>query len=479
MSTQSRQPEAGGHRSPIVNALRAGFRGRVFESPDDGYDQARRVYNANIDRYPGLIAQCRDVTDVIAAIDYARRNGKAAAIRGGGHSVSGMGTCDGDVLIDLSTMRGVRVDPTSRRVRVEAGCTIGKVDHATYAFGLAVPAGIISTTGVAGLTLGGGLGHLSRQHGLTCDNLVSADVVTSDGEMLVADARHHEDLLWAIKGGGGNFGVVTSFEFCAHPVSTIIGGPMFWPIEQARELFELYDDFIDRAPEQMGAFANFHLIPPVEPFPADFHGQTMCGVVACFNGPETEAREVLEPLVSKMPPSIDLVGPMPFPQLQRMFDDLEPPGLHHYWKTVYLRELSDAAIEAHLEFGPKLANIHTCMHMYPINGAVHRVGPHETAFNHRDVKYAINIVGVGRTADELTPIRQWVREYFAALEPNSTGAGYVNFMMGDEDDKALRATFGDNYDRLVEVKDDYDPHNLFRVNHNIRPSKETVVQKPN
>jgi hypothetical protein len=476
MSTQSRQPEAGGQTSPIVQALRAGFRGKVFESPIPGYDEARTVYNANIDRNPGIIAQCHDVTDVIATVNYARRNRKAAAIRGGGHSVSGMGTCDGEVLIDLSMMSGVRVDPANRRVRVEGGCTIGKLDHATYGFGLAVPAGIVSTTGLGGLTLGGGLGHLSRQYGLTCDHLVSADVVTADGDVLVADAHHHSDLLWALKGGGGNFGVVTSFEFCASPVSTIIGGPLFWPIEQARELLERYDDFIEHAPQQMGAFFSFDLIPPVEPFPAEYHGQTMCGIVTCFNGPENEAREVLEPLVSAIPPSIDLISAMPYPQLQRLFDDLMPPGLHHYWKTLYLRELNDPALEAHLNFGPDLANIQTTMHMYPLNGAVHRVGPRETAFNHRDIKYAVNIVGAARTAEELVPIRQWVRDYFAALEPHSAGAGYVNFMMDDVDTNAVEAAFGDNYNRLVDVKDDYDPHNLFRINHNIRPS-QTVAHK--
>jgi hypothetical protein len=467
--TTEMQPGSGGLSG--IQALRMGMRGEVLERNDAGYDAARQVYNANIDRYPGIIARCRDVADVISAVGAARAGGKAAAIRGGGHNVAGLGTCDDDLLVDLSGMRGVRVDPMSGRVRVEGGCTIGKLDHAANGFGLGVPAGIISTTGVAGLTLGGGFGHLSRQYGLSCDSLISADVVTADGEVVVADEQNHAELFWAIRGGGGNFGVVTSFEFQAHPVAAAItGGPMFWPKEQAGELFERYDAFIEQAPEEMSAFINYHVVPPADPFPSQFHMETMCGVVFCYNGPQSEARELMEPLLSGFAPAIDLVGPLPYPQLQQMFDAIIPRGLHHYWKTLYLDEMSEEVIDVHLKYGPRLANTFTTVHVYPLNGAVQRVGADDTAFRYRDVKYAANIVGVAPTAEDFMPIRAWVREYFDALKPYSAGAGYVNFMMTEGGEQAVREVFGDNYERLVAVKNQYDPSNLFRINHNIRPT---------
>ncbi|WP_222615278.1 FAD-binding oxidoreductase [Persicimonas caeni] len=470
MSTQQRQPMEG-EFTPRADALRHKFRGEVLEPGDPVFEQMRRVYNANIDRHPALIARCRDVADVIAAVDFARETGRAAAIRGGGHNVGGLGTVDDEVLIDLSNLRGIRVEPKKRRVRVEGGCTIGELDHATCAFGLAVPAGIISTTGVGGLTLGGGFGHLSRQYGLTCDSLCSADIVTADGKLRYVDKDHHPDLLWAIKGGGGNYGVVTSFEFAAHPAKSIIGGPMFWSLDHTEELFAAYDQFIRRAPTQVSAFISFHIVPPMPPFPKDHHLETMCAIVWCYNGSEAEAKEVMEPLTSRIPPTFSMVGPIAYTELQSMFDGLMPHGLHHYWKSVFLRDLPAEAIEVHKEFGPRVANIHTTMHMYPLNGAVHRVGPKETAFNYRDVQYAANIVGIAETAEGLEPIKQWVREYFEALEPYSVGTGYTNFLFGDEDDKMIRAAFGDNYDRLVAIKTEYDPDNLFRINHNIRPAK--------
>lgn len=470
MSTEIRGPSPPGRKRDVgIEALRASCRGPIFEPGDEGYEASRHVYNANIDRRPALVVQPEDAADVIEAVNYARDHGMAVAIRGGGHNVGGLGTCDGEMLVDLGRIRNVRVDRRTRKVRCGGGTLIGGLDHATHACGLAVPGGIISTTGVGGLTLGGGFGYLSRQHGLTCDNLCSADIVTADGELLTVDEDHHAELFWALKGAGGNFGVVTSFEFDAHPAGTIIGGPMFWPVEQAREVFERYRDLIRDAPLELGAFISFHIIPPVAPFPEAYHEQTMCGVVVCYNGPEAEAHEVLEPLRSDLPPSIDMLRPMPYPLLQSSFDTLLPRGLHHYWKSLYLRELSDEAIDVHLEHGPKVANIHTTMHMYPLNGAVHRVGPHETAFNFRDVEFAVNIVGVAYTAKQLEPIRGWAREYWNAMRPHSVGTGYVNFLMGDEDRQMIEATFGDNYDKLVTVKKQYDPENIFRINHNIRP----------
>ncbi len=264
---------------------------------------------------------------------------------------------------------------------------------------------------------------------------------------------------------------IFNIEFEAHPARSIIGGPMFWSLDHAQEVFEAYDQFIRKAPEQVSAFISFHIVPPMAPFPEEYHLETMCAVVWCYNGSEQEANEIMEPLVSEVPPTFSMVGPIAYTELQTMFDGLLPRGMHHYWKTVFLRELPQEAIDVHLEYGPRIANVNTTMHMYPLNGAVHRIGPNETAFNYRDVQYAINIVGVAEDAEQLQPIRQWVREYFDALAPYSAGTGYVNFLYGDEDEKMIRAAFGDNYDRLVEVKNDYDPHNLFRINHNIRPTK--------
>ncbi|MFP4601177.1 MAG: FAD-binding oxidoreductase [Persicimonas sp.] len=471
MTTQM-PPE--GQDASLLQSLRLMMRGEVMGPEDLAYEDSRRVYNANVDRRPRIIARCRDTTDVIEAVNFARTHGMAAAIRGGGHNVAGLGTCDGELLIDLSQMRGTRVDPLRRHVHVQGGATIGDLDHATRGFGLAVPAGIVSTTGVAGLTLGGGFGYLTRQHGLTCDNLVSADVVTAEGRLVVTNDNRNPDLLWALRGGGGNFGVVTSFEFQAHPTKQVIGGPMFWPLEAARPLMKAFDDLIERAPHQLGAFFGYHIVPPVEPFPQEYHHETMCMLVICFDGPENEAREVLSPIISELAPEFDLTGPVPYADLQTLFDDLLPPGLHHYWKTVYLRELPEEAIEAHLEHGPKVANIHTGMHMYPLNGAVHRVGPRETAFNYRDVKYAVNIFGVTPEPTQFDAIRQWVRDYYDALEPASVGTGYVNFMdrvsEEEEADAMVRAAYGDNYDRLAEIKADWDPNNLFRFNHNIKPA---------
>lgn len=471
-ATEQATESPGGRKDfrDVAAALREVVRGQVLLPRDEGYEEARRVYNYDIDRQPGLILCCLDVADVLAGVRAARDRDYSVGVRGAGHNVAGLGTTEGELLIDLSKMRGVRVDPERGRARVDGGAQIGDLDHATHAFGQAVPAGIISTTGVGGLTLGGGFGHLSRQYGLTSDNLCSADVVTADGEFVMCDSERHPDLLWALQGGGGNFGVVTSFEFEMHPAGTIYGGPMFWPLEQAREVFYRYREFIEHAPLEMGAFISFHIIPPVAPFPADYYGETMCGVVFCYNGPEPSARTYFERFRSGLPPAIDLTGPMPYVKLQRMFDGLLPRGLYHYWRNVYLRELSDEAIDVHLEYGPRVANIHTTMHMYPLNGAVHRVAPDETAFSYRDLRFAANIVGVAPTPEELRPIREWVREYWDAMHPHSAGTGYVNFLMGDEGRDIVRATYGENYERLVGVKDHYDPENMFRNNHNVPPS---------
>jgi FAD/FMN-containing dehydrogenase len=454
---------------PQLDQLQSVFRGELIQPGDQGYDSARKVYNGMIDRHPKLIAQCVDVADVIAAVNFGRENQMLISIRGGGHNAGGLGVCDDGLVIDLSRMRSVRVDPKERTVRVEGGCQWGDVDHDAHAFGLAVPSGTISTTGVAGLTLGGGIGHLSRKYGLTIDNLLEADLVLADGSFVRASAEEHQDLFWAIRGGGGNFGVVTSFLFRAHPVKDVHAGPTLWPLDQAKQAMQWYREFIAGAPEELTGFFAFLTVPPVPLFPAELHGKKMCGVIWCYSGPADKADEVLKPVQTAVPPAFAHIGPMPFPALQSFFDALYPTGLQWYWKADFIKELSDEAIDRHIEQARKLPTGHSTVHMYPINGAVHRVGKQETAFYYRDVQWASVIVGVDPDPANKERITSWAREYWQALHPYSAGGAYVNFMM-DEGQEGVQATYQENYQRLAKIKGKYDQANVFRVNQNIRPS---------
>jgi hypothetical protein len=422
-----------------------------------------------IDRHPRLIARCADVADVIIAVNFARETGLLVAVRGGGHNGPGLGTCDDGLVIDLSRMKGIRVDPVAHTVRVEGGSTWGDVDHVTHTFGLATPAGVISTTGVGGLTLGGGVGHLTRQYGLTIDNLLGADMVLADGSFVKASAEVNEDLFWAIRGGGGNFGVVTSFLFRSHNVSTDYAGPMLWELDQAAEVLRWYREFITQAPEDINGFFAFLVVPPGPPFPEHLQKKKMCGIIWCYTGPLDKAEEVFKPIRSIGPPALDLVGPMPHPTLQSMFDPIYPAGLKWYWKADFVKELSDEAIALHLKYGSELPTMQSTMHLYPINGAANRVGKKETAWSYRDATWAQVIVGVDSDPANNERIISWAKEYWNALHPHSAGGAYVNFMM-DEGLDRVKATYRDSYDRLVAVKNKYDPTNFFRVNQNIKPS---------
>jgi hypothetical protein len=447
--------------------LRARVRGQLIRPEDRGYEEARHVYNAMVDRRPDLIARCVDVEDVMAAIAYGQANGLLTAVRGGGHNGPGFGVVDHGLVIDLSSMRGVRVDPEARTVRVGGGAVWGDVDHATHAFGLATPSGFISTTGVGGLTLGGGIGYLTRLYGLTVDNLLEADVVLADGRFVTASAEEDEDLFWALRGGGGNFGVVTSFLFRLHPVHTVMAGPTFWPLEQASEVMEAYRDFITHAPEDISGFFAFLTVPPVPMFPAALHGRKVCAIVWCCVASAERTDAETAPMRSTGKPLLDAIGPMPFPAVQSMFDGLYPPGLQWYWRADFLDDLSDGAIARHIEFGEKLPTMHSTMHLYPVNGAAHRIGEAETAFAYRDAKWAEVIVGVDPDPAKAQLITTWCKSYFDAVHPYSAGGAYTNFMM-DEGADRVRASFRGNYDRLVHVKKKYDPDNFFRVNQNIR-----------
>jgi len=454
----------------MVEEFKAGLRGELIQPGDSDYDEARKVYNGSIDKHPSMIARCADVADVIACVNFARENDVLLAIRGGGHNGGGLAVADDGIVIDLSAMRGVRVDPRERTVRVEGGARWGDVDHATQAFGLAVPTGIISTTGVAGLTLGGGHGYLSRKYGLAIDNLLEADVVVADGRLLKTNEEENEDLYWAIRGGGGNFGVVTSFLFKGNPVSTVYGGPMLWDLDRAEEILRWYREFSLQAPEDLYGFFAFLSVPPGPPFPEHLHNKKMCAVVWCYCGDLEDAEEAFRPIREEVgPAAFEFLGPMPMPVLNSLFDPLLPPGLSQYWRGDFVKEISDDAIALHLEYGSELPTPLSTMHIYPIDGAVHRVGQEDTAFSHRDANWSAVFFGVDPDPVNAERLTEWTKEYWAALHPYSAGGAYVNFMM-DEGQERIRATYQDNFERLVAVKNEYDPTNLFRVNQNIRPT---------
>ena len=447
----------------------ASLRGKVIQPGHADYETARAVYNGMIDKHPALIASCVDVGDVITAVNFAREENLALAVRGGGHNGAGLGTCDGGLVIDLSRLNGVHVDPAARTARVGGGCTWGDVDHATHAFGLATPSGIISTTGVGGLTLGGGLGHLTRRFGLSIDNLLGVDMVLADGRFITASADENDDLFWAVRGGGGNFGVVTSFLFRLHPVSTVVAGPTLWPLDQAAEVMRWYRSFIVDAPEELNGFFAFLTVPPAPPFPEELQLQKMCGVVWCYTGPEDQAEEVFSPVLRVGTPALHGVQAMPYPVLQGAFDALYPPGDQWYWKADFVRELSDEAVTRHIRHGSEMPTPQSTMHLYPINGAAHRVGSHDTAWSYRDATWGMVIAGVDPDPATAGEITTWAKEYWGAVHPFSAGGAYVNMMMEEGEDR-VKASYRDNHDRLVEIKDKYDPANLFRVNQNIRPS---------
>jgi FAD/FMN-containing dehydrogenase len=455
-------------RTQALDTLRQQVRGPVITAGDERYDEVRKVYNGMIDRRPLAIVTCLDAADVIAVVNFARENSLDLAVRGGGHSVPGFGTTDGGVVADLSGMRGVRVDPVNRTARAEGGATWGNLDHAAHAFGLATTGGVISTTGVAGLTLGGGIGYLARGFGLSSDNLLSADVVTADGKLVRASEDENADLFWAIRGGGGNFGVLTSLEFKLHPVKDVVGGPMFFEQKDAENVLRWYRDFIATAPEQFGGFPAWQIAPPLPFIPENRHGDTFLAFVSCWAGPPDEAERVLKSLRDVAPSVAEFVGPLPYPVLNSLFDPLLPPGLQHYWKANFVKELTDDAIAAHLAHGPKVPYVASTVHIYPINGAVHRVAPDETAFAYRDANFATVIAGMWADPADNAANTTWVRDYYDATAPLSEEGGYINFMAGDDQDR-IRANYKGNYDRLVSVKRAYDPGNLFHLNQNIKP----------
>ena len=446
-----------------------GFRGRLIDPSDKDYDEARALYNGMIDKRPKLIARCTDAADVLAAVNYGRENKLLLAIRGGGHSGPGLGSCDGGLVIDLSQMRSVRVDPSNRTVRVDPGCTAADLDHATYAFGLAVPLGIVGSTGVAGLTLGGGTGYLTRKHGLTIDNLLEVDMVLADGSFVTANKDQHADLFWAVRGGGGNFGVVTSFLFKAHPAKIVFAGPIFWDAKEAKKVIGAYRDFIANAPEELGLFVGLKTVPPTDPFPKEHWNKRACALIGAFNGPIEKGQTLMASLLEKLPaPLFNWMGEMPWTAINSLFDPFFPKGLQWYWKGDFVKTLSDEAIDVHIANALKAPTPFCLMHLYPIDGAVRRVAKDATPWAARDASWSMVIAGISPDPKDAAALRTWGRTYWEAIHPFNLQGAYVNFMDADEADNRVQLSYGDNYKRLAAIKAKYDPNNLFRVNQNIK-----------
>jgi FAD binding domain/Berberine and berberine like len=449
--------------------LAGDFEGELITTLDSRYEVARRLFNAMIDRKPALIARCTSPTDVARVIAFARKHDLPLAVRGGGHNGGGLGSVDDGVLADLAGLKAVTVDPDTRTVRVGGGCTWAEVDAATHEHGLAVPCGIISTTGVGGLTLGGGIGHLTRGYGLTIDNLLSAEVVLANGERTTASSDREPELFWALRGGGGNFGVVTEFTFRAHPVADVVGGPTFWPIEQTDAVLRAYRDFLPTLPRNATGFFCFHHVPPGPPFPNEIHLRKVCGIVWCVIGTDEEAEELMAPMLAVGEPLMHGAGRVPLPALNSAFDGVYSPGDQWYWRADFVNEIPDGAVAKNAEWGANMPTWKSGSHIYPIDGAAHDIEPTDSPWAYRDARFSQVIVGVDPDPASAPALRDWAIGYWEALHPYSAGGAYVNFMM-DEGDQRLRAAYGSNYDRLARVKASYDPDNTFRVNQNIKPA---------
>jgi FAD/FMN-containing dehydrogenase len=452
-----------------IDALRSEVVGEVVAPGDADYEEARRVYNGMIDKHPAAVVRCRQPSDVAAVIHLAHTEGFDLSVRGGAHSAPGFGTNEGGLVIDLSGLQDVVVDADKQIARAGGGCTWAVFNEATNTHGLATTGGIIGSTGIAGLTLGGGIGYLARKYGLSCDNLVSAEIVTAEGQVVTASDTENEDLFWALRGGGGNFGVVTTFEYRLHPVANIYGGPIAYPVDRADDVLRFYREYIAEAPEELGGFVGFHLAPPLPFLPEEWHFKNVCLAVPCWAGPIDAGEKMIKPFLDVVEPVGSMVGEMPYPVLNTAFDELLPAGLQHYWKASFARDLSDAAIAVHADHGARVPAIQCAVHLYPINGAVQRVGADETAFAYRDVNFAPVIAGMWDDPADNERNIAWVRGYYEALEPYSAEGGYINFMDGD-DQSRIKANYRGNYERLAAIKAKYDPTNLFHLNQNIQPA---------
>jgi hypothetical protein len=444
-----------------IEKFRGSLQGDLIRPGDQGYDTARKIFNAMIDRRPSLIARCAGLVDVIGGVNFARDYDLVLAVRGGGHNVAGNAVCDGGIVVDLSLMKGIRVDPTRRTVRAEGGVTYGELDRATQLHGLATTGGEVSTTGIAGLTLGGGFGWLMGKHGLACDNLLSVEIVTAEGKLITANAEQNSDLFWGIRGGGGNFGIVTSFEYRLHPVGELLAGMVMWPLAKGKEILSFYRHFAKEAPDELNTLVTLLTDP---------QGAAVVAIGLCYAGSVTQGEKVVGPLRALGPPLADLVRPMAYCEVQRMIDAADPPGLQNYWKSNFLRGLTDAAIESIISHFEAVTSPRTEVIIEHLHGAVSRVDQDETAFNHRDAEFSFLIDSKWADPAESEKHIRWTRDYFSAMESFYVGGAYINYL-GDEGEDRVKAAYGAaKYQRLAALKKTYDPTNLFHLNQNIRPA---------
>jgi FAD/FMN-containing dehydrogenase len=455
-----------------IAELAESLRGELIRPEDPGYEEARAIWNGVHDRRPALVVRCAGVADVLRAVEFARSEELQVAVRGGSHSIPGFSTCDGGLVIDLSAMKGVQVDPERLTARAQPGLTWTEFDHETQAFGLAVTGGLVSSTGLSGFTLGGGIGWLVRKHGLTCDNLISADVVTADGRLVHAGAEENAELFWGLRGGGGNFGIVTSLEYQLHPVGpTVIGGPVFYPGEQAAEILRFYRDWAPQLPDELTTFISLLWAPPAPFLPEEWHGKPLIGVISCYAGPLEDGQRAVEPLRSLGEPVADLLGPIPYVALQGLVDALYPRGTNAYMKAGYLRELDDQAIGTLVRYHQEATSPRSEIHLHHFGGAVARVPDEQTAYGERHAPYILNVLGMASESDGFERHIDWAQSLYADVEPSLTGGAYINFLSAEGQQRVEAAYGPEKFARLQALKDEYDPTNLFRLNQNIPPSR--------
>ena len=455
-----------------IAELAESVRGEVIAPGDTGYEEARAIWNGAHDRHPALIVRCAGVSDVVKAVEFARSQDLEVAVRGGGHSIPGFSTTDGGIVIDLGPMQGVRVDPGAGTARAEGGVQWAKFDHETQAFGLAVTGGLVSTTGLGGFTLGGGIGWLVRKHGLAADNLISADVVTADGRVVTASADENPELLWGLKGGGGNFGIAVSLEYRVHPVGPmVIGGPTFYPGDRSADVLRFYREFVRDVPDELTTLALLITAPPAPFIPEEWHGKTLIGLAACYAGPLEDGAKAVAPLRELGDPVADLMGPIPYTALQGLLDPLWPHGKHAYMKAGYVRELDDAAIETAVRYNEQATSPASEIHFHHFGGAVARVGEGATAYRERQAPYVMNVIAASFEPEGFDSHVDWAQRLYADIEPSLTGGAYINFLSAEGEER-VRAAYGEEkFARLQRLKDEYDPANMFRLNQNIPPSR--------
>lgn len=452
-----------------IEKLRGQLQGIIVLPNDSEYEESKAIYNAMIDKRPALFVKCKNKDDVAKAIQFAKDNGLEVAVKAGGHNGAGLALVDNGLVIDLSEMKEIKINPNEKTAIVAPGNTLSDVDKATHEHGMALPVGVNGNTGISGLTLGGGLGFLTRKAGLTIDNLIEAEVVLASGEIVIANDTKNPDLFWALRGGGGNFGVVVSFTFNLISIANVYAGPMLWPIEKAKEVMRFYDEFIKNTSNDLYGFFAFLTVPDAEPFPEHLRKKNVCGIVWCYTGAMEKLEEVFDPIRQFGPPILDFVSEMPIPTLNSLFDWLYPPGLQWYWKGHYVNELTDASIDANIKFGSSLPTPRSTMHLYPIDGKAHEIGQKDTAWGHRNVRWVQAILGVSEDPKKIDLIKNWSQDYYDAVLPYSSGGGYVNFTMQD-DEARVKESYGVNYERLRKLKAKYDPDNFFRMNQNIKPA---------